>query len=185
MFFSLTLLYTTATCLACPSYLTMFGMKTRGTLLFLFGVGLVVSLFAPIEAPAQANTGLVRADPAPGAVLDRAPLAVYAWFSQPLSAGSRLNIFDSEFRAVDQGQTIIDSRDQTLLHVDLNDLMPGRYTVNWQAIDPGGRQSTGSYDFVVRASSNLALVVLMGTVSAIGVVAIIVSFSRRSAFKRR
>src|SRR5579859_8190884 len=99
----------------------------------LSGMCLMMVCLAMI-VPAFAHAALVRADPAPDAILDRAPSAVYTWFSQPLSPGSHLSIFDAQFQTVDKGDTGIDDHDPTLMRVDIDDLAPGRYTVNWQAI---------------------------------------------------
>jgi len=125
------------------------------------GFCLVMVCLAMI-VPALAHAALVRADPAPDAILDRAPSAVYTWFSQPLSAGSRLSIFDAQFQTMDKADTVIDDHDSTLMHVDVTDLGPGRYTVNWQAVAIDGHSATGSYDFVVRDTTTITLPVLIG-----------------------
>ena len=136
-----------------------------------------------MTVPALAHAALVRADPAPDAILDRAPSAVYTWFSQPLSPGSHLSIFDAQFQTVDKGDTAIDDHDSTLMRVDLNDLAPGRYTVNWQAIAVAdGHKTTGSYDFIVRDTTTFTLpVVIGGVVLGAAVVLMIVMRQARRA----
>lgn len=129
--------------------------------------------------PARAHAALVRADPAPDAILDRAPAAVYTWFSQPLSTGSRLSIFDAQFQTVDKANTMIDDHDSTLMHVDVDDLGPGRYTVNWQAVAIDGHSTTGSYDFIVRDTTTITLPVLIGGGLVLGAaVVLLVAFRR-------
>jgi len=67
-----------------------------------------------------------ESDPAAGAVLDHAPVEIFAWFSQPLSTGSRLSVFDDQFQPVDKGQTFIDASDATLMRTQVQHLEPGR-----------------------------------------------------------
>src|SRR5881392_2912736 len=106
-----------------------------------------ITLFSQL-IPALAHAALVRAEPAPDAVLDHAPIEIRTWFSSPLIAGSRLKVFDSQFRAAAIGPTVIDSADPTLMHAPIEALQPGRYTVNWEATADDGHVSLGSYEFV-------------------------------------
>src|SRR5258708_14533574 len=91
--------------------------------------------------PALAHAALVRAEPPPDAVLDHTPTEIRAWFSSPLIAGSRLKVFDSQFRAAAVGPTVIDSADPTLMRAPIESLQPGRYTVNWEATADDGHVS--------------------------------------------
>src|SRR5258708_5613723 len=116
-------------------------------------VGLV-SIFAltaltPPARPTLAHAELRRSDPAASAVLDRAPMEVSAWFSSPLSTGSKINVFGAQFQQVDKGETFIDASDATRMRVELVALSPGRYTVNWKAVAVDGHVSIGSYDFTL------------------------------------
>jgi methionine-rich copper-binding protein CopC len=119
---------------------------------FLFPGICLSALMVGLATTVLAHTSLDHADPAPDSILDRAPSAVYTWFLQPLNPGSHLSIFDAQFQSVDT----------TLMHIDLNDLVPGRYTVDWQAIAADGHKTIGSYDFVVRDTTTITLAVLIG-----------------------
>src|SRR5262245_5681007 len=81
-----------------------------------------------------AHAELRRSDPEAGAVLDRSPMEVSAWFSSPLSTGSKIGVFDGQFQAVDKGETFIDASDATRMRAEVVSLSPGRYTVNWKAV---------------------------------------------------
>ena|SRR5258708_25087568 len=128
----------------------------------LLSICLSLIIIQTVRVPVLAHAALVRADPPPDGILDRAPSAVFTWFSQPLNPGSHLSIFDAHFQVVDKGTTLIDAHDVTLMHADLDDLGPGRYTVNWQAITTDGHKTTGSYDFVVRETDAITIPVLIG-----------------------
>ncbi len=145
---------------------------------FAFSVCLIIVCVATL-VPALAHAALVRADRAPDAILDRAPSSVYTWFSQPLSPGSHLKLFDAQFQVVDKGDTVIDDHDSTLMHVDLADLAPGRYTVNWQAATADGHTTTGSYDFIVRDTTAITPPVLIGGGLILGVAVILLILMRR------
>jgi methionine-rich copper-binding protein CopC len=153
-------------------------MKIIRRLLPILAIGL--SLFS-IITPVLAHAALVHADPSPGAVLDRAPSVVFAWFSQPLSTGSHISIFDDQFQPVDKGQTFIDASDATLMRTELNPLAPGRYTVNWQAMSIDGHKSSGSYDFVVREGSDISPVVIGGGIGVLALGLLLIVLGRRTA----
>ena len=148
-----------------------------------FSACLILVCLATI-VPALAHAALVRADPAPDAILDRAPSVVYTWFSQPLSPGSHLNIFDAQFQIVDKGNTVIDTHDSTLMRVDLADLAAGRYTVNWQALTADGHTTTGSYDFIVRDTTAITMPVLIGGGVILGVAVLLLILVRRPRHTR-
>jgi methionine-rich copper-binding protein CopC len=146
---------------------------------------IVTGLLALTVIPALAHAELLRSDPAAGAVLDHAPAEVFAWFSQPLSTGSRLSVFDSQFQPVDKGQTFIDASDATLMRTQVQPLAPGRYTVNWKANSVDGHESSGSYDFIVQeAPTNTPLIigaVALGIVIIGLIVSMILSNRKRSS----
>lgn len=103
---------------------------------------------------AAAHAKLVRADPAPGAVVRTAPRLVRAVFNEELAPrGSFLVVLDVRGRRVDDGKSGLDLEDldrRTLL-ARLRPVGPGRYTVRWQATSADdGYVARGSYVFTVR-----------------------------------
>ncbi len=141
-------------------------MKTYRVLLILSSVLLLALSLSSVSAHAE----LTRSDPAAGAVLDTPPSEVFAWFSQALSTGSKLDVFDGQFHAVDDGQTFIDASDATLIRIRLGTLAPGRYTVNWKATAVDGHVSSGSFDFTVREAAGLSPLVIGAAAGAVIIV---------------
>src|SRR5258708_3023773 len=101
-------------------------MKSARFLLLPFTLMLGFALLPLVAIPALAHAMLRRSDPAADAELDSSPSQVSTWFTQPLTTGSRLSIFDSQFQAVDQGSTYIDSSDATLMQMKLAGIGAGR-----------------------------------------------------------
>src|SRR3972149_3819434 len=127
-------------------------MKSYHLSVILFAIGLLFATLSPIVA----NAELRRSDPSSGAVLDRLPVGGFVWFSDTLSTGSKLSVFDEQFQPADKGKTFIDASDATLMRVQLAPLGPGRYTVHWKASAIDGHVSSGSYDFIVREDTGLS-----------------------------
>ena len=147
-------------------------MKRLQFFLPLIVLGLLLASLAPL-APALGHASLVRSDPSAGEVVDRAPSEVFVWFSQQLSTGSKLTVFDGQFQAVDKGETFIDASDATLMRIQLAPLGPGRYTVNWKASAVDGHTSSGSFDFFVRDAGLSPLVfagIAAGTLIVLGLI---------------
>jgi len=127
-----------------------------------FALILGCALLPLVAIPALAHAMLRRSDPPADAELDSPPLQVSAWFSQALTTGSRLSVFDSQFQAVDSGQTFIDASDATLMQIKLASIGPGRYTVNWKAESVDGHESLGSYQFIVDPPAGMPWYVIVG-----------------------
>ncbi len=107
-----------------------------------------------LAASAAAHAKLVRADPAPGAVLRTSPRAVRLVFSEELAAhGNAVAVLDQRGRRVDDGRGGLDlgDLDRRTLVVRLRPLGPGRYVVRWQATSADdGYVAKGRYAFTVR-----------------------------------
>jgi methionine-rich copper-binding protein CopC len=143
-------------------------------------LGLILLLLAAASTtPLFAHAELKRSDPAAGSTLDHSPTDVFLWFSQPLSTGSKISVFDTQFQAVDKGTTFIDASDATLMRVQLNPLVPGRYTVNWKTIAVDGHPTSGSYDFIVQESINLAMILVPVVVGVVILIVVLVLVARR------
>lgn len=140
---------------------------------------LVTLLTAASTTPLFAHAELKRSDPAAGSTLDHSPTDVFLWFSQPLSTGSKISVFDTQFQAVDKGITFIDASDATLMRAQVNALVPGRYTVNWKAIAVDGHPSSGSYDFIVQESINLTAILVPIAVGIVILIVVLILVARR------
>src|SRR5260221_1930187 len=151
-------------------------MKTYRSLFLMIFVTMDIGLLLFAVQTVIAHAALVRSDPPADGVLDSSPPEVFVWFSQALSTGSHLSVFDSRFQSVDKGSTFIDASDATLMRAQLNSLPPGRYTVNWKANSVDGHASSGAYDFFVRESPSVSLDVIVGGVALLLALIVVVGF---------
>src|SRR6187399_1642202 len=113
---------------------------------FLFPI-LLIGLLLLNAIPVVSEPKLRRSDPASDALLDGPPSEIFVWYSEALSTGSNLTIFDEQFQSVDKGQTFIDASDATLMRAPLTQLPPGHYTVKWKANSVNGHFASGTYNF--------------------------------------
>lgn len=98
---------------------------------------------------AHAHAFLDRADPRVGSQVQAAPAEVKLWFSEPLEgAFSTATVMDASGRRVDRGDAHLDTASRMLLHVSLQELGPGTYTVHWRAVSADTHVTQG--DFVFR-----------------------------------
>ncbi|MBI4339611.1 MAG: copper resistance protein CopC [Chloroflexi bacterium] len=114
-------------------------------------LGLALAILLADAQVAFAHANLVRAVPSPNAVLDTPPTRVQVWFSEPLApAFSEIQVLDSAGRPMDQGDSIVDPLDPTLMSVSAKPLPRGLYTVAWKNVSTvDGHSLAGSYVFSV------------------------------------
>lgn len=116
----------------------------------LLAIALVWHL-AAVSAPGHAR--LVRAEPAPNAVLARPPRVVRAWFSEELTPqGSVLNVRDARGRLLGSGGVDLADLERTsMVAVLRTPLGPGTYTVGWRTVSAAdGDVLHGTFRFTVR-----------------------------------
>jgi len=126
-------------------------------MLALLGMGVALGLVGGGIAHAHAN--LLRAQPAPGSTVARAPRVVRLQFTlsphEELDvARSAVSVVDSRLRRVDDGKGGVDLNDlaRRTMVARLRPVGPGRYTVRWTAVSsPDLDVATGSYTFTVAA----------------------------------
>lgn len=101
-------------------------------------------------AGAHAHAMLEHADPRVGAAVDAPPTEVKLWFSEGLEgAFSGASVTDAAGRRVDRGGVHLDTGNKALLHVPLQPLAPGAYTVQWRAVSIDTHVSQGKFSFRV------------------------------------
>ena len=112
---------------------------------------LVLGYSAWAVTTVSAHALLVRSNPSANAVLEKAPVQVELFFSEPLDPQvSSIAVFDSTNRAVDAGDVRVDSSDPLRMTVTLHALPDGVYTVTWKALSTvDGHQSVGTFPFAV------------------------------------
>jgi len=108
----------------------------------------VVAGLAPSSALAHAV--LLRSDPPQNAKLAAPPSKVDLFFSEPLNRTfSTVQVVDTTGARHDKGQVHF-TNDPTEMTVDLNQLAPGYYTVNWTTVSAvDGHRLQGTYPFAV------------------------------------
>ncbi len=113
---------------------------------------LALCLLFLFPSTSEAQSILLRSDPAEGAVLNTAPTEVRMWFTQSLNATySTARILNGSNQRVDQNNAHVSTVDQTEMDVNLPpNLSPAVYVVIWrtQGADDG-RILAGSFSFTV------------------------------------
>ena len=101
--------------------------------------------------PVSAHALLQRSNPAPNAILLRAPAIVDLYFSEALESGiSSVSVLDANAQIVDQRDIKIDPDNPAHMSVSLRSLTDGVYTVSWKAISAAdGHLTSGSFPFAV------------------------------------
>lgn len=111
-------------------------------------------MFRPDSAHAHAN--LANADPAPNSVLEVSPSRVTIWFTEPLEPSlSTIQVLDSGGRRVDNGDSMLDPNDPTVMYVTVpTDLPNGTFTVGWRNLSTvDGHTIRGTFFYSVGAPS--------------------------------
>ena len=106
---------------------------------------------ALLPVTVSAHAQLVSSNPAPGAVLDRAPTAVDLYFTEPVtSAGRGMSVYGPDGHLVSIGSAHADGRH---LSVQLSAEAEGTYAVIWTVVATDTHPSRGELTFSVGHSS--------------------------------
>lgn len=125
--------------------------KTRAIWLILF----VFVYGAWTVTSVSAHALLIRSIPAANAVLEKSPIQVELFFSEPLEAElSSITVYDLNNLIVDGGDVRVDLADPTRMTISLRSLKDGVYTVTWKAVSTiDGHQSVGTFPFAVGSTN--------------------------------
>lgn len=89
-------------------------------------------------------------EPAPNASVS-APTQVTIHFSEPLEpAFSKITLTDANGGAAVAGASEVDPQDKQTMHLAVQTLAPGHYTVHWNAVASDGHRTHGDYAFIVK-----------------------------------
>jgi copper resistance protein C len=111
----------------------------------------LVAALAAIPGIAQAHAFPKTAEPAMDSTVSAAPRAVKIWFTGKLEpAFSKLDVHDGAGKTVDQGDSLVDPQDTTLMHVSLQPLTAGAYKVHWHAVSVDTHATDGTFTFTVK-----------------------------------
>jgi methionine-rich copper-binding protein CopC len=109
-----------------------------------------------VAAAAWGHAKLLRAVPAPGSTIARAPTVVRVWFNDELDpVRSGISVWNARAQRVDDGRGGVDltDLDRMSMTIALKPVGPGRYTVRWRAVSADDLfVSTGAFTFIVRSS---------------------------------
>ena len=110
---------------------------------------LTLALFAPL--PAFAHAQLIKAEPAVGSVVTKAPMQVSLHFSEGVEPGFTTVVVTSASGArVDDGAPRTAPDDNRTLQIGLKPLAPGDYRVEWHATSVDTHKTQGAFGFTVR-----------------------------------
>ncbi len=140
-----------------------------------FSITITFALLAFIVVrDASAHALLITSDPAPNAILEKSPLVVEMWVTEPVEAGfTRIKVLDSNGIQVQDGDTRIDPADPTHITVALTSLPEGIYTVSWKALSIlDGHITTGTFPFAVGEFDADELAIVSANVSEVETVSI-------------
>ena len=100
---------------------------------------------------ASAHADLVSASPAPNEALERSPVLIELFFSEPVDGSFTLiRVLNSDGKDVDNADTSVDPANPTRTTVTVRSLADGIYTVSWKALSSvDSHITTGAYPFAV------------------------------------
>jgi hypothetical protein len=103
-----------------------------------------------VASNAFAHAAPTSRDPAPDAEVS-APATVTIRFSEPLErAFSKIALVGADGKPAATAASQVDAQDKKTMQLELQPLVPGRYTVQWTAVAEDGHRTKGSYAFSVK-----------------------------------
>lgn len=98
-----------------------------------------------------AHAHLEKSVPEKDSELTDAPQAVQLWFSEDVQGEwSKIIVMDAEGNRVDKEAISGNDENHKFMQVDLNDLHPGTYNVNWSTLSRDGHRVKGEFSFKVK-----------------------------------
>ena len=121
-------------------------MKLLLTLVLACAIALVAQ-----SQVAEAHANLLRSEPPANSSLDAPPDRITIWFTEPMEPRfSEIQALNSAGARVDNGDSVVDANDLTVMSVSLSELPNGTYTVAWRNLSTiDGHSLRGSYIFSV------------------------------------
>ena len=122
-----------------------------------FARGLFLGIFlALLPIATFGHAMLVRSAPDSNAKLSESPKLVELWFSEALEPGlNTIEVKDAAGQRVDRGEVTL-SEENKKAQVELQELRPGVYTVNWKALSADQHAMRGTFNFTTAASGGSA-----------------------------
>jgi copper resistance protein C len=121
-----------------------------GRSLLLLTLACAAAFVAGLVPVADAHAFLDHALPAVGSKVHAPPPQIKIWFTQRLEpAFSKVQVFDSSGKRVDNDDSQVDGGDPTLLTVSVPRLVPGAYRVTWRVLSVDTHVTEGDHTFEV------------------------------------
>ncbi len=116
-------------------------------------IGMLVAVCVVLTTvPALAHPKLVKAQPAKGAILKKAPTKILLWFHEELDTKlSTFTVLNQKNERVNSGDAKVNLDDRKMIEGSVEPLPPGNYTVKWKAAgDDDKAVIEGTFTFRVR-----------------------------------
>lgn len=112
----------------------------------------LAALMAAAPIPLLAHPKLVKAQPAKGAILKKAPTKIQLWFHEELDTKlSSFTVVNQKNERMDNGDAKVNLDDRKLIEGTVKPLPPGTYAVKWKAAgDDDKAVVEGTFTFRVR-----------------------------------
>jgi methionine-rich copper-binding protein CopC len=111
----------------------------------------VLAAMAFVSGAAWAHAKLQSATPAAEATLDAPPKEISLHFNEKLEAEfSSVKLTDGGGQNIGGAKSHLDPLQPSILRLDLPDLNPGTYGVQWAVVGQDGHRIKGQYKFTVK-----------------------------------
>ena len=111
---------------------------------------LALTLALAIPSLALSHAFPTHSEPRVGWTIANSPPKVTIWFDGELEpAFSTIAVYNSAKQQVDKSNSHINSKDATVLEVDLPNLGPGTYRVYWKALAKDTHVTEGDFSFAI------------------------------------
>ena len=111
---------------------------------------LALTLALAIPSLALSHAFPTHSEPRVGWTIANSPPKVTIWFDGELEpAFSTIAVYNSAKQQVDKGNSHINSKDATVLEVDLPNFGPGTYRVYWKALAKDTHVTEGDFSFAI------------------------------------
>lgn len=102
------------------------------------------------SSAAYAHAFPEKSSPEVGATLAAAPKGVTIWYDMDLEdVFSKITVKDASGKVVSQDDSQVSKSDPSILHVDLQPIGSGTYTVYWSVVARDGHHTEGRFRFTV------------------------------------
>ncbi len=115
-----------------------------------FRILIIVSLLFQVNL-AFAHATLVKSDPPRRASLSLSPKQIQLWFNEKIEGSyASVTVLDANKKSVTENSPVVVSDDPKSVVLNIPEIDPGRYTVQYRVMSVDGHVIESSYDFSVK-----------------------------------